>query len=78
MTSIGSVATNRTMKNILEKYTKPQITKAQIARACGVNRNAPGRWRRGVPKKYLSIVAGLLNVPREELRPDFRKGNEHE
>lgn len=59
------------MNNILDQYTKPKITKAEIARACGVGKNVPGRWRNGVPKKYVLIVSKITGIPVDDLRPDL-------
>jgi DNA-binding transcriptional regulator YdaS (Cro superfamily) len=45
---------------------------AEIARACGLHRSAVYQWKQVPPQRVL-LVAELLNLSPEQLRPDVFK-----
>ncbi|MDF2975211.1 MAG: nitrate reductase delta subunit [Microvirga sp.] len=59
------------MTNGLKKAVAAMGGVSAFARALGVDRTAPYKWRRGVPAERVIAIERLTGVPREELRPDL-------
>jgi DNA-binding transcriptional regulator YdaS (Cro superfamily) len=59
------------MTNGLKKAVAAMGGVSAFARALGVDRTAPYKWRRGVPAERVIEIESLTGVPREELRPDL-------
>jgi DNA-binding transcriptional regulator YdaS (Cro superfamily) len=59
------------MTNGLKKAVAAMGGVSAFARAFGLDRTAPYKWRRGVPAERVIAVERLTGVTREELRPDL-------
>lgn len=46
-----------------------------IAEACGIDKAAVYQWKR-VPIQWVHVVAGIIKVPPEKIRPDIFRGKQ--
>lgn len=63
---------NGTPDDVCARILATRGMPAQIAEACGIKRQAVYQWKR-VPPHWVNIVADILKLPPEKIRPDIFK-----
>jgi transcriptional regulator with XRE-family HTH domain len=58
------------LDSVMKKIRTTRGLSSRIAKACGIERTAVYQWAQ-VPLKRIMEVADVLNVPPEQVRPDF-------
>jgi transcriptional regulator with XRE-family HTH domain len=58
------------MDKIMERIRKEHGLSVRVADACGIKRTAVYQWEQ-VPLKRVHVVATVLGIKPEQVRPDF-------
>jgi transcriptional regulator with XRE-family HTH domain len=60
------------MDKIVERIRKERGLSVRVAEACGIKRTAVYQWEQ-VPLSRVHVVAEVLGIKPEQVRPDFFK-----